>query len=81
MFVVITCDRSGEELDRYELDDDEPIEEPRFYAERHAARTEELEVSKANGAVPLGCGDFTVTLTDYPGDILVSFLSESFFWK
>jgi hypothetical protein len=80
MFVLITCDHTGEELDRFELGDDEKIRTPRFYADMHAARTDELRVAPEDGIVPLGCADFTVTIKDETHGEGCCWTCESFFW-
>jgi len=63
MFLTITDDHSGAILQHRALSDSE-ILNPDFYAEDFAM-IEGLDLS-TRGNVPLGCGDFTVELGEYP---------------
>jgi hypothetical protein len=59
--IIVTEDRSGEELARYE-DDGVGLNDPDYWAERYAMENE-FALAKEDGAVPTGCAHFTVTVT------------------
>ena len=81
MIAVITHDREGSEVQwQYTLKDDDLVD-TRQYAQMYADECG-IPLSKADGYVPNGCGDFTVTIYCNPADIgsIVCWDSESFFF-
>lgn len=66
-YAIVTDDRSGEELARYELADTD-IVDCGLYAERYANESG-FSVDSSDGYVPDGCADFTVTMTEEPGAV------------
>jgi hypothetical protein len=69
MKAIVRDDRTSERLAVYEIENDHA--DAKFYA-RKFCEEYEMEISNSNGIVPLGCGDFTVSITsvfiDNPSD-------------
>ena len=81
MIAVITHDREGSEVQwQYTLKDDDLVDLQQ-YAQMYADECG-VELASKSGHVPLGCGDFTVTIYRDPADIggVVCWSSESFFF-
>ena len=67
MQLIVRDDRSGERLSRRVLGDSEPLRELRDYAREFLAAYD-IPLAPADGRIPLGCADFTVTLTSVTDD-------------
>lgn len=76
-YAVITDDRSGEELARYELADADLLDCD-VYAERYADESG-FALDKSEGYVFNGCADFTVTLREPGRPAVVCWSSQSYF--
>jgi len=78
MHCVVTCDHTNEVLASYELAPHDSLE-LRPYAQAHC-ESMDCELAPEGGAIPLGCADFTVTLTEYPEESATCWNCESFFY-
>jgi len=78
MFAVITDDHTGETLMVRELKDNELLHNVTF-AHEYAASVGR-DVAPADGYIPTGCADFTVTLQDEPGSVRC-WNSQSYFFN
>ncbi len=64
MFLTIVSDNSEEVLVKRELGENESLAPDDYVKEFEAAF--ELELSKGDGIVPLGCGDITIEIAEVP---------------
>jgi len=78
MYAVITDDHTGETLMLLALGDNDLLD-PNLYAHEYAASVD-MEVAPADGYIPTGCADFTVTLQDEPGAVRC-WNSQSYFFN
>lgn len=71
-------DGTNEVIFEYNLQDNDLLNAD-IYAEK-VADMYEMELSKSNGWIPVGCADFTITLADNP-DSAVCWISKSYFFE
>jgi hypothetical protein len=80
MELYVTNDRDGSVIIHRPLGDDETLNPDDYIAEVENIYCGEATVSRSPGLVPLGCGDFTIEIAEYPGTA-VCWASQSYYWK